>query len=143
MMRPLFSILSVVYIFGIFVFAGSPIVQTLAPFNFCSLLHIPLYGTLTVLLIFSFLPSALRPGGAATQRRNAPKNSTASINGFMIAAFIALGVAIADEIYQSFVPGRDASITDILLDTIGIVAAMLLVNQFYKKQNFLIVPRKE
>ena len=39
-----------------FIFADSSVVSTLAAFNPYSLLHIPLYGILTVLLIFSFMP---------------------------------------------------------------------------------------
>jgi hypothetical protein len=55
-MRIFFSILSIIYIAGIFLFADSSVVSTLAAFNPYSLLHIPLYGILTVLLIFSFMP---------------------------------------------------------------------------------------
>jgi hypothetical protein len=136
----IFSILSASYISAIFLLADSPVVSTLASFNPYSLVHIPLYGILTVLLVFSFLTSALKAKDSMAQQRNEPKDQS---NRFMIAGFITLGVAIADEIYQSLLPGRDASITDILLDIIGIGAAMLLVNQFHKSNRFLIVHRKE
>jgi VanZ family protein len=131
----IFFILSASYVSAIFFLADSPAVSTLASFNPYSLLHIPLYGILTVLLVFSLLASAFKG-----QRLNDPKDES---NRFMIAGFIALGVAIVDEIYQSLVPGRDASVSDVLLDIIGIGAAMLLMIQFHKSNRFLIVHRKE
>jgi VanZ family protein len=111
-MRPIFSILSIAYIFCIFFWADSPMVSTLAPFNPHSLLHIPLYGILTILLIFTVSP----------------------LNHFLTAGLIALGVAIADEIYQSFLPSREASIIDIFLDLLGITFALFLIFWLYKKQ---------
>ena len=55
-----FSILSAAYITGIFLFADSPVVSEAAPFNPYSLLHIPLYGILTFLLIFSNFASPFK-----------------------------------------------------------------------------------
>jgi VanZ family protein len=46
-------------------------------------------------------------------------------------------VAIADEIHQAYIPSRDASITDVLLDAIGIVLALLIVYHAYKKAGIL------
>lgn len=60
LMRVFFSILSIVYIAGIFLWADSPVVSDLGYFNPYSLLHIPLYAILTVLLIFSFFPYNLK-----------------------------------------------------------------------------------
>jgi VanZ family protein len=119
-MNILFSILSIVYISAIFILAGSPIVRTLASFNPYSLLHIPLYGVLTVLLIFSFMPLTKLPNYLITR--------------FLVVGFIALIVAIADEIHQAYVPGRDASITDVLLDLVGITLVLFIVLYFYRKQ---------
>jgi VanZ family protein len=125
-MNILFSILSIVYISAIFILAGSPIVRTLAPFNPYSLLHIPLYGILTFLLIFSIVPTTLRTKDSMTQRRNHP------INRFLIVGVIALGVGIADEIHQAYVPGRDASITDVLLDFVGIALVLFFAFRLLK-----------
>jgi hypothetical protein len=160
--RIFFSILSIAYIAGIFLFAGSSIAQTLAPFNRYSLLHIPLYGILTFLLIVSFLPREMRPAlwqhrycsmGSLFHRGQLPNNlmphrgidasthshiSTSTHSRihafthpriyasphFLIPGFIALIVAIADEIHQAYVPGRDASATDVLLDLFGIILVL-------------------
>ncbi len=136
-MRPIFSILSIVYIAAIFILAGSPIVRILAPFNFYSLLHIPLYGILTVLLIFSFVPLKIKSINP-TNPINLSREMRSlfhwdSITRFLVVGVIALGVGIADEIHQAHVPGRDASITDVLLDFIGISLALFIIFQRYKK----------
>ncbi len=115
-MKLIFRILSLVYISAIFALAGSPVVQILAPFNLYSLLHIPLYGILTFLLVSSFMPM---------------DQTFDSLRSLVIPSLIpgvmALGVGIADEIHQASTPGRHASVTDILLDVIGILFALLLV----------------
>jgi VanZ family protein len=149
--RILFSILSIVYITGIFLFAGSPIVQTLAPLNPHSLLHIPLYGILTFLLIFSILPmTQLRVDSPnQTNQRNLSREMRSLFhwdqidqinqtdqrnqrNSFLLPGFIALFVAIADEIHQAYVPGRDASVTDVLLDLVGIILVLFFISWFLK-----------
>jgi len=61
LLKLLFTILSISNVFGIFLFADSPMVSDLARFNPYSLLHIPIYGILTGLLTFSIPP--LRLGG--------------------------------------------------------------------------------
>jgi VanZ family protein len=43
-------------------------------------------------------------------------------------------IAIADEIHQSVIPARDASITDVFLDAIGILLAIYLVLRLYKNK---------
>ena len=47
--------------------------------------------------------------------------------------FIALIVAIADEIYQSSISIRDASTTDVFLDFVGIVLALFAIVHLYKR----------
>lgn len=59
---------------------------------------------------------------------------------FIIAGLIALGVAVADEIYQIYVPGRKASATDILLDTIGIALALLIFYRTFKPRQTRCIP---
>ena len=118
----IFGVFSAGYIAGIFLFAGSSAVATLSAFNPYSLLHIPLYGVLTFLLVFSILPFRLRGmwAGMATGR-------------LVIAGLIALTVGMADEYHQSFIPGREASLTDVFLDGCGIAFTILLFFRLYKK----------
>ena len=111
MMRLFFISLSIVYVTGIFLLASSPMVSMMSSFNPYSILHVPLYGILAFLLYFGFNSSGL------------PR--------FLLPGSIALVVAIADEIHQSFVPGREASVTDVLLDLTGIVIAFLVIRKVY------------
>jgi hypothetical protein len=122
-MRSFFSILSIIYIAMIFLWADSPVVSDLAPFNPYSLLHIPLYGILAILLIFSFLPIKLN--------HNNQRNQINQRNYFIV-GLVAFGIAIADEIHQSFIPTRDASLLDVLLDFFGIALVLFLVYRLAK-----------
>jgi len=54
------------------------------------------------------------------------RDSTNSTNYF-IAGIIALVVAIADEIHQAYLPNRNASVIDVLLDIIGIMLCILFI----------------
>jgi VanZ like family len=132
-MRIFFSILSIAYIAGIFLFADSSVVSTLAAFNPYSLLHIPLYGILTVLLIFSFVPLTQLPVNSLNRRnqRN-ERNQRNQRNFYFLPGGIASVVAIADEIHQAYVPGRDASITDVLLDLVGIILVLFFFSRLLK-----------
>ena len=106
-------------------------VSDLAVFNPYSLLHIPLYGILTILLVFSVLPLNLNRPNRTNER-----NQTNGIHGksyFLIPGVIALGVAMADEVYQSILPGREASVSDVFLDFVGITFALFLIFRLYKK----------
>ena len=59
------------------------------------------------------------------------------------AGIIALVVAIADEIHQAYLPNRNASVIDVLLDIVGIVLCILIIKRiekvswFSKTMNFL------
>jgi len=122
-----FSALSAAYIAAIFLFADSPMVSDVAPFNPYSLLHIPLYGILALLLILSFSPQRKRfinPTNSIS-----PTNPTNSRN-LIISGIIALVVAIADEIHQAYLPSRNASVIDVLLDLAGIICCILLIRRF-------------
>ncbi len=151
LMRLIFSILSVVYIAIIFLWADSPVVSDLAPFNPYSLLHIPLYGILTILLILSFFPLRFKgntlnahdvlnePNGHNDPNvTNGCDASTLSrfnaLTRLFVAGIIALAVAIADEIHQSFIPTRDASILDVFLDFVGIALVLFLVYRLAKSK---------
>lgn len=133
-MNIFFAILSVAYITGIFLFADSSLVSTVNRYNPYSLLHIPLYGILSILLTFSIQPVRIHhpnPFKKWTYPQIAAVNP--SIPRLFMAGSIAFGVGMADEIYQSFLPNRDASVTDVLLDLIGIILALLFILQWYKK----------
>jgi hypothetical protein len=109
-------------------------VSDVAPINPYSLLHIPLYGILALLLILSFSSrqkKALNPSNPSN-----PSNPRNSSNLF-VAGIIALVVAIADEIHQAYLPNRDASIVDVFLDMIGIILCMLIVKRIEHMSGFL------
>jgi hypothetical protein len=131
-----FLILSIAYAAGIFLFADSSVVSDLSKFNPYSLLHIPLYGILTFLLVLSFMPLKFNFINSSNSSNPSnpinPSNPSNPMNPkahFLLPGGIALIVAIADEIHQAYVPGRDASITDVLLDMAGISLVLFL---FYR-----------
>ncbi len=156
-MNPLFSILSLSYIAGIFLLADSPVVSEIAAFNPYSLLHIPLYGILTFLLLFSKVPFKRRIINPIN-----PTNHTDSINlsrkmepalcsvltttsvslfhwdptNYLIAGLITLRVAIADEVHQAYLPTRNPSVIDVFLDVIGIILCVALIRQLESKSRF-------
>ncbi len=107
-MRLFFAFLSACYIFLIFFLADSAVVNHLSRFNPYSLLHIPLYGLLTILLFLS-----INSEGKSARKKN-----------YLFAALIAGAVGILDEVYQSFLPNRQASPTDILLDFGGVILGL-------------------
>ena len=115
MTKVFFRLLSIGYVVGIFLFADSSVVSDLAPFNPQSLLHIPLYGILTFLLTFSTVPYSTHLTHSTYSTR------------FIIAGLIAVMVAVADEIHQAYVPGRNASVYDVLLDVVGILLCLFVI----------------
>jgi hypothetical protein len=149
-MRPFFAALSVGYISGIFLLADSSIVSGMAKYNPYSLLHIPLYGILTGLIVLCLLPfKGIR---FENRIRITPDDlaKTNNLGGFtfridpvgkinptarlLIAGFIAAWVAIADELHQSFIASRDGSITDIFLDIVGISFVILFVHKLCRNR---------
>ncbi|MFH1758107.1 MAG: VanZ family protein [Pseudomonadota bacterium] len=112
-MNYFFVVLSAAYILGIFFLADSSLVSQISVFNPRSLLHIPLYGILTILLVLAF---QARPTNYSKLR-------------YIFAALVAIAVASCDEFYQSFIPSREASATDIFLDVVGIFLAIILFHQ--------------
>jgi hypothetical protein len=130
-MKILFSLLSLFYIAAIFILAGSPLVETLSEFNPYSLLHIPLYGILAFLLVLSIVPISRRPKDPSIQQSNGSTRPTSKkrarlrLRLFMV-GWIALAVGIFDEAHQLYVPGRSASVTDVVLDMVGIALGLVL-----------------
>ena len=109
-----YFLISTLYVFCIFLLAGSPIVLLINAFNPFSLLHVPLYGILTVLLLLAL----------KTHLRQRPASR------YFLVGLIALSIAVVDEVEQSFIPYRVGSFTDVLVDLAGISFAMLVFSQF-------------
>jgi VanZ family protein len=123
MTKLVFRLLSVGYVAGIFLLADSSVVSDLAPFNPYSLLHIPLYGILTLLLFLSI--SFSKP---------VAKNSVNSTNStystrFLIVGLVATMIGVTDEIHQAYIPGRNASVVDVFLDMVGVGLCLLVVKR--------------
>lgn len=109
-MNLFFLFLSAAYVFAIFFLADSGAVSRIGEFNPYSLLHIPLYGVLTLLILLS----------SYTGKEEYPKKR-------LIASGVIAGmVGAADEFHQTFIPLRDGSVGDVLLDILGILLAILL-----------------
>jgi VanZ family protein len=115
---------TIAYIAAIFLLADSSVVSDLAPFNPYSLLHVPLYGILTLLLFLSI--SSSKP--VAKNSVNST-NSTGSTR-FLIVGLVATMVGVADEIHQAYIPGRNASVSDVFLDIVGIGLCLLILKRF-------------
>jgi VanZ family protein len=151
----MFFLASLIYIGPIFFLAGSPVVSKLAAFNPWSLLHIPLYFIMTMLLLLSFLPipplslkpwtpssvtfslnpkpETYRPGRPNRPNRPLPLGFRLSPFAYHpvfwgLPAIIAVVVAIADEAHQSLFPTRSASLGDVFLDLVGIALAIFLAS---------------
>jgi hypothetical protein len=136
-MKILFSLCSLFYIAAIFILAGSPVVETLSEFNPYSLLHIPLYGILTFLLALSIVPISRRPKDPSIQQssdstRPRSKESTGLKLRLFIVGWIAFAVGMFDEAHQLYVPGRDGSVTDVVLDVVGITLALVVFFGLFK-----------
>ncbi len=132
-MRLILRLITLLYIAGIFILADAPIVRELSRFNPYSLLHIPLYGILSLLLIFSIPSPSKTPSihlkDWLDQVQGNEKRS------FYRVGMITLMVAVGDEIYQSHLPTRNASFNDLVLDVLGIVLALTLLHYFLKTRN--------
>lgn len=120
----LFMILSSIYILAIFFLSDSPVTSNLSHFNPQSLLHIPLYGILTLLLYLSF---------NSAKSKSSNQQKLRFLLYFPI--IISIVVAILDEVHQIYIPSREASIWDIFLDFVGIgLTAFILLNYLKKKK---------
>ncbi|MBM4338481.1 MAG: hypothetical protein FJ110_02950 [Deltaproteobacteria bacterium] len=124
MIKRILFILSAIYVSCIFILPRLIAQQSMEQiWNPYSLLHIPLYGVLMGLLTVAFLPNLV----------NAKMSSFRPIS-LMLPGGIATLVGVLDEIHQAFIPYRDASITDVLLDVCGIVLVGLFINYWQKRK---------
>ena len=128
-MNLLFTIISCIYIAGIFLLADLATRTQLRTLNLYSLAHIPLYGVLTILLILAFRKRKENE----TDRMNPP-----NLISLLLPCFIALFVAILDEIHQASVPSRDASPIDVFLDAVGTGLAILLYIHWLRRYHRVI-----
>ncbi len=81
--------------------------------------HFVGYGLLGLLLYRAFNSSFL--GWSFEAARNS------LVVGFLY--------AVSDELHQLFVPGRHAALIDVVIDTAGIIAALLMIRLFYRNQS--------
>ncbi|MCM3409880.1 VanZ family protein [Metabacillus litoralis] len=100
-------------------FPADAIVNT--PFSFDSLLkeslHLIEFAILYWLIAFAFMAH-----GRWTERTS------------LIAAAIAILYGLTDEIHQSFVPARSATVIDFVKDTIGVLVSYYIAKRkFFKK----------
>ena len=95
--------------------ADSPAASQIGEFNPYSLLHIPLYGVLTGLLLLAL---ASKPGMNFAFPCHA-------------AAWTAVAVAILDEYHQTFIPSREGSVGDVFLDILGVILVMILARRVW------------
>jgi VanZ family protein len=68
------------------------------------------------------------------------KNKKFIFLAFLVSTFY----SVADEIHQSLVPGRNPSFFDIFLDSIGILAALIIysITLIYRKNSYTIQDKK-
>jgi VanZ family protein len=62
-------------------------------------------------------------------------NRKIKVKDILIVLLVSLIYAISDEIHQSFIPGRDASIKDILTDLTGSITSMIIVHLYSRKKH--------
>lgn len=116
-------LLPLLYMILIWVLSSNPadaFVKT--PFSFDSLLkeslHLIEFAILYWLIAFAFMVN-----GKWTERAS------------MIAACIAILYGLTDEIHQSFVPARSATVIDFVKDTIGVgVSYLIAKKKFFTKK---------
>ena len=113
--RSLRLVPSLLWMTVIFALSSQP--QFPQPFGWSAFLmsvvaHLLLYGTLAVLLLIGL------------KHRSRPRRST-----YLLAVVIAVGYGVTDEIHQSFVPGRDASLFDLVVNATGAAVAAFVWSQ--------------
>ncbi len=86
-----------------------------------NMLHIPLYGGLTVLWFLS-LRSGATPISSAV---------------YLLTAALVMGSAVVDEVYQASIPGRTGSVFDVGLDALGMVLIFLGTHWLTKEKEYV------
>ncbi len=110
-------LLPLAYTVGLFLLSSVPgdaetpagmIFQWITP-QWQNLLHIPLYGGLAASWLWGLAPFSLSPN-----------------TRLLTALLLTLAWAVVDESYQSTVPGRYGSVTDLALNAIGAILIILI-----------------
>ena len=110
----------VVWAAFIFYLSGIPDLKTGLEFDFIlrKILHIAEYLILVYLLYRAFAGSF----------------NINTVRLFIYPAALSFLYAISDELHQSFVPGRNCSIWDVLIDSIGIFVFYIIILIFNRKR---------
>jgi VanZ family protein len=118
--------MAVVFWMGvIFAFSATP--SLASPFEpaydfiLRKLAHLTVFAVLTVLLFRAFRLHVTRPTYA-----------------WLLAIFVAVLYACSDEWHQTFVPGREGTVRDIVIDCLGVVGVWVLASRTCIKE---ILPR--
>ena len=83
-----------------------------------NLLHIPLFSLLAYLWL-----NALTKNGCPAKKK------------LIITIIITVSYGLLDEFHQSFIPGRYASLSDMLLNIIGIITGAVIYFQLQSRRN--------
>ena len=109
-MRVACSFACLLLIAGLFAVGRTQYAVGFVPSPWDKLLHVAVFALLTFLLYHAF---GARAAG--------------------LAAFVALGIAAADEGHQFFLPGRSSDLGDVIADTVGIALAAAVLRQIEKE----------
>jgi VanZ family protein len=117
MMKFLVRWMAVVFWMGvIFAFSATPSLaspfEPVYDFILRKLAHLTVFAVLTVLLFRAFRLHVARPTYA-----------------WLLAMFVAALYACSDEWHQTFVPGREGTVRDILIDSLGVVGVWVLASR--------------
>jgi hypothetical protein len=82
-----------------------------------------MYGVLMLLLTLSFWPNLFLS-----------KILWPFFSPLWLPGAIASLVGILDEMQQAYIPGRDASATDVMLDVLGIILMGILIHSYQKRK---------
>lgn len=55
----------------------------------------------------------------------------------VVSVGLALAYALSDEYHQTFVPGRNGSLMDVAVDSVGAIGAMLLIRWWERRKTWL------
>jgi VanZ family protein len=100
----------------IFAFSATPSLaspfEPVADFSLRKLAHLMVFAVLTVLLYRAFRLHMARPTHA-----------------WLLAMFVAVLYACSDEWHQTFVPGREGTVRDLVIDSVGVVGVWVLASR--------------
>jgi len=90
----------------------------LSNFDFDKLIH-----------VFEYMPFGFLLARGYTHTININNKTTI----FISVAFVTLIYGMSDEVHQFFVPGRDASVFDVVADSVGGILGCWIYQKFYSK----------